>query len=69
MLPAPELVPRAARDRALASIPGAREAGSLTQFAPPAAIVPEGPSTLDEATTLERRREGGGAPRYRRARV
>ncbi len=62
MKPALDLIPPAARARALASIPGAREAGMLTVFAPPDAIVPDASSTMDTATTAERRREGGGAP-------
>jgi hypothetical protein len=66
MKPALDPVPLAARARALASIPGAREAGMLTVFAPPDAIVPDAPSTMDAATTAERRREGGGAPAARR---
>jgi hypothetical protein len=48
-------------------IPGAREAGMLTRFSErvsPARFVPEG-TGLDAATTAERQREGGGAPRER----
>ena len=56
-------------------IPGARERGALTVgptsafggTAEGAALVPEGPSTLDEATLAERQREGGGAGSQRGA--
>jgi hypothetical protein len=53
-------------------IPGEREPGSLTSFAPTAEgrlrIIAGGPSTLDAATAADRRREGGGAPSQRRVR-
>ena len=50
-------------------IPGAREPGMLTTFAAPADAPanPGGRSTMDAGTSAERRREGGGAPRQRRA--
>jgi hypothetical protein len=55
---------------AVVLIPGAREPGVLTTFGRPPANVrmPDGPSTMDTATTAERQREGGGAPSRRHPR-
>ena len=46
------------------AVPGEREAGLLTTFAPVLMTGRgiEGGSTMDAATTAERRREGGGSP-------
>jgi hypothetical protein len=68
MAPAVE-IPGAEHDtHAVAAIPGAREPGMLTTFRAlaPSVVIPDGPSTMDAATTAERRREGGGAPGQRR---
>jgi len=57
-----------ARQPAVPLIPGAREPGMLTTFAPSAAgtRIPDEPSTMDATTIAERQREGGGAPSQRR---
>jgi len=47
-------------------IPGARELGMLTTFAPPVVILEGSPVTMDAATIAARQREGGGAPSDRR---
>lgn len=50
-------------------VPGDREPGRLTRFrpAPSAEAVQDRSSLMDAGTTAERRREGGGSPRARRA--
>ncbi len=60
--------PAVPRDGANKMIPGARERTGLTRFAVPglAPVIPEGPSSMDAATTAERQREGGGSPKERR---
>lgn len=47
-------------------VPGDREPGMLTRFAPLPLDPPEGVSTMDAATVADRQREGGGAPGERR---